>query len=236
MNEPAAKVWEILNKFEDIIEGGYRTKRTQIRPAHGSPAPEKSASAKPSGGGKAEELRALEDEVRECTRCGLSSGRKNAVPGKGAENPMVMIIGEGPGAEEDQTGVPFVGRAGRYLDKWLDAIGLSRETDTYIGNIVKCRPPGNRDPRPEESSACLPFLIRQIELLRPTAILTVGRIASQILLETSRGIGATRGRVYQFHDIPLVATYHPSGVLRNPEYRAPVWEDLKLLKTLLETT
>ncbi len=227
MSKPIVKMWDILNELEDILDGGYKTKRSRLRVA-----PEKSFGS----ANALSKLKALEDEVRSCARCGLSGGRKNAVPGIGPENPKVMVIGEGPGAEEDATGLPFVGRAGQYLDKWLDAVGLSRESDTFIGNIVKCRPPGNRDPQPDESAACLPFLIRQIELLRPKVILTVGRIASQILLDTSRGIGATRGRVYQFHGIPLVATYHPSGVLRNPEYRGPVWDDLKLLKEVLETS
>lgn len=225
MNKPIVKMWDILNELEDILEGGYRTKRSRLRVM-----PDKHRRS----GGDGNELETLANEVRSCTRCPLSGGRKNAVPGMGPEKPKVMVIGEGPGAEEDSTGLPFVGPAGRYLDKWLEAIGLSRETDTYIGNIVKCRPPGNRDPRPEESSACLPFLIRQIELLRPKAILTVGRIASQILLNSTRGIGASRGRVYLFQNIPLVATYHPSGVLRNPEYRGAVWDDLKLLKDVLE--
>ena len=226
MSKPVEKMWDILNDLEDILGGGYRTERSRLRVT---------AEGQAGGGGASSELEKIEAEVRSCTRCRLSDGRKNAVPGKGPESPKVMVIGEGPGAEEDSSGIPFVGRAGQYLDKWLDAIGLSRETDTYIGNIVKCRPPGNRDPRPDESSACLPFLIRQIDLLRPMAILTLGRIASQILLDTTRGIGATRGRVYSFHDIPLVATYHSSGVLRNPEYRASVWDDLKLLKEVLET-
>jgi uracil-DNA glycosylase len=225
MNRPIVKMWDILNEFEDILEGGYKTDRSRLGVAKKSPS-------QPIG--NSNELEKLEAEVRSCTRCPLSGGRKNAVPGKGPGSPKVMVIGEGPGAEEDETGFPFVGRSGQYLDKWLEAIGLSRETDTYIGNVVKCRPPGNRDPHPEESSACLPFLIRQIELLRPNALLTVGRIASQILLDTTRGIGATRGRVYSFQNIPLVATYHPSGVLRNPEYRGAVWDDLKLIKDLLE--
>ena len=180
------------------------------------------------------ELLELEEEVRNCTRCELGLGRTNAVPGLGPAHPDVFIIGEGPGAEEDRTGVPFVGRAGQYLDKWLAAIDLSREENTYIGNIVKCRPPNNRDPRPEEASACLPYLMRQIEILKPKAILTLGRIAVQVLLNTTRGIGASRGRVYLFHEIPLVATYHPSGVLRNPGYRRDVWDDLKLLKSVLD--
>ncbi len=180
------------------------------------------------------ELSHLEEEIRVCKLCELARTRTNAVPGEGVFDPLVMVIGEGPGAEEDATGRPFVGRAGRYLDKWLDAIDLSREKNCFIGNIVKCRPPGNRDPKPEESSACLPYLVKQIELLKPKAILTVGRISSQILTGSMQGIGKLRGRIYNYNGVPLVPTYHPSGVLRNPSLRPYVWEDLKLLKAILE--
>ncbi len=181
-----------------------------------------------------EELEKIAKEVSVCNKCGLGKTRTKPVPGEGVLNPAVMIIGEGPGADEDRTGRPFVGRAGKYLDKWLDAIGLSREKNCFIGNIVKCRPPNNRDPKPEESSACLPYLLKQIEILRPKAILTVGRISSQILLGRTSGIGSLRGKVYYYMDIPLIPTYHPSGVLRNPSLRPYVWEDLKLLKSVIE--
>ena len=220
MSSQIEKLWDVLSDLEDILSGGYKTEH---------PLPVATQARTGQNG-----LKILENEVRNCTRCGLGLGRTNAVPGMGPRNPKVFVIGEGPGAEEDMQGLPFVGPAGKYLDKWLDAIGLSRKTDTYIGNVVKCRPPGNRDPRPEEASACLPFLMRQIDILKPQAILTVGRIAAQILLDTTRGIGATRGKVYLFHEIPLVATYHPSGVLRNPEYRRAVWDDLKLLKSVID--
>ena len=150
-------------------------------------------------------------------------------------NPLVMAVGEGPGAEEDRTGRPFVGPAGRYLDRWLASIGLDRRTNCFIGNIVKCRPPGNRDPEQEESRACRSYLDRQIALLKPKALLSLGRISSQLLIESSLGIGRLRGGTYAYRDIPLIPTYHPSGVLRNPEYRAPVWEDLQRLKTLLDS-
>jgi uracil-DNA glycosylase family 4 len=155
------------------------------------------------------------------------------VPGEGTSRPRVLVVGEGPGFEEDRSGRPFVGPAGRYLDKWLQAIGLDRGTNCFIANIVKCRPPGNRDPLPEESAACLPYLQRQIALLQPRAILTVGRISTQILVGRSVGIGELRGQRYTYRGIPLVATYHPSAVLRNQSLRKPVWEDLKLLRSVL---
>jgi DNA polymerase len=148
-------------------------------------------------------------------------------------NPRVLVVGEGPGAEEDATGRPFVGKAGQYLDRWLKAIDLDRKVNCFIANIVKCRPPGNRDPLPEESAACLPYLREQIAILQPKAILAVGRIAAQVLTGRAAGIGELRSRQYTFGDIPLVVTYHPSAVLRDRSLRAPVWEDLKRLNALL---
>lgn len=179
-------------------------------------------------------LAALEERVRTCTACPLHAGRTHAVPGVGVLDPLVMVIGEGPGAEEDARGEPFVGAAGRYLDKWLEAIGLSRTSNVYITNIVKCRPPGNRDPQPTESDACSPFLSRQIALVRPRTILTVGRIATSLLLGRDEGIGKLRGRTWEHQGIPVVPTYHPSGVLRNDAWRRPVWEDLKSLRAILD--
>jgi DNA polymerase len=145
----------------------------------------------------------------------------------------VLVVGEGPGAEEDATGRPFVGKAGQYLDRWLKAIDLDRGSNCFIANIVKCRPPGNRDPLPEESAACLPYLQEQIAILSPRAILVVGRIAAQVLTGHAAGIGDLRARQHTFGDLPLVATYHPSAVLRDSSLRAPVWEDLKRLSALL---
>ncbi len=175
----------------------------------------------------------ITEAILTCTQCGLHVGRKNPVPGKGVLNPKVMIIGEAPGAQEDEEGIPFVGKSGDYLDRWMSAIDLRRDEDLYIGNIMKCRPPGNRDPFPEEQRICIPYLTRQLELIKPQSILCLGRVSSQILLKTEEGIGRLRGKIYSYQDIPLVVTYHPSAVLRYPEkYRRPVWEDLKLLKSI----
>ncbi len=161
------------------------------------------------------------------------------MPGEGSERPLVMVVGEGPGAEEDRTGRPFVGPAGQYLDEWLAAVRigeepLSRRTNAYIANVVKCRPPGNRDPQPDEAAACLGYLRRQIALLRPRALLAVGRTAARYLLGIESGVGAARGRTWQFDSIPAIVTYHPSAVLRDRSLRRPVWEDLKALKALLD--
>ncbi|MDZ7795058.1 MAG: uracil-DNA glycosylase [Spirochaetia bacterium] len=173
-------------------------------------------------------------EIRTCQKCRLAGNRINAVPGDGAPNPKLMIIGEAPGAQEDASGHAFVGRAGQYLDKWLQAINLDRARDVFIGNIIKCRPPDNRDPLPDETAACMPYLHRQLDIIQPRAILTLGRISTHILTGTSDGIGKLHGRTYHFRGVPLIPTYHPSAVLRNPVYRKPVWDDLQKLQRLIE--
>ena len=179
-------------------------------------------------------LTRIQEEIEGCKKCRLYETRTKCVPGKGVLNPEVMIIGEAPGADEDRSGIPFVGKAGQYMDKWMDAINLDRDKDLFIGNIVKCRPPGNRDPFPDEIEACRGYLERQIQLIKPKLILSVGRIASQFLIGSTLGIGRLRGQMYHYRGIPLIPTYHPSGVLRNPEsYRKPVWEDLKAVKKFL---
>ena len=173
-----------------------------------------------------EELEAL---VRECRRCELHQGRTQTVFGVGNREADWLVIGEAPGAEEDRRGEPFVGRAGQLLDAMLKAIGLDRTT-VYIANILKCRPPNNRDPRPEEVEQCKPWLDRQIELIRPRIILAVGRVAAQNLLETSQPIGRLRGRVHSYgpEGIPVVVTYHPAYLLRSPAEKRKAWQDLQL--------
>jgi DNA polymerase len=253
------RLWHALNLLEDLVRYGERTPhddppasvgRRAERVAGpvgagsagaepGALSDERGAADSPPAARSETELReerlaAIAERVRKCTRCPLHEGRMNAVPGAGVLDPLVMVIGEGPGAEEDRRGVPFVGRAGIYLDKWLEAIDVSRDTSAFIGNIVKCRPPGNRDPRPPESDACMPYLREQIELIRPRTILTVGRIASGILIGSPAGIGSLRGRTYYYDGIPLIPTYHPSAVLRNQDLRRPVWEDLKRLSALFD--
>ena len=240
----------ILDDAADLLRDGFRRERISydqigfkalrgeggdVDPSdavtvHGSYNHESASTAGPAES----QLAAIAAEVSSCERCELCRGRTNAVPGAGVATPKVVVIGEGPGAEEDRSGQPFVGTAGRYLDKWLTSIGLSRDANCYITNIVKCRPPNNRDPKPEESAECIHYLERQVDRLKPAVILTVGRIAVQNLLSLQRGIGSLRGSTYQYRGIPVIPTYHPSGVLRNPEYRSDVWDDLKRLKKLLE--
>jgi DNA polymerase len=169
----------------------------------------------------------LEARVSGCTACGLHEARTNTVFGVGSRQARWVVIGEAPGADEDRQGEPFVGRAGKLLNEMLRACGLQRE-DVYIANILKCRPPRNRDPRPEEVAQCEPYLRRQLELIKPELILAVGRIAAQNLLETTTPIGKLRGRVHQFGvpSIPLVVTYHPAYLLRSPLEKRRAWRDL----------
>ncbi|MGD8340847.1 MAG: uracil-DNA glycosylase [Gammaproteobacteria bacterium] len=177
---------------------------------------------------------ALAEEVRSCTLCDLSRTRTQTVFGVGRPDADLMIIGEAPGADEDRQGEPFVGRAGQLLNSMLRAIGLGRE-DVYIANILKCRPPNNRDPQPEEAARCSPYLERQIELVEPRAVLAVGRIAAQHLLQSDLAIGRLRGQVLSFgaQRIPLVATYHPAYLLRSPQAKAKAWQDLCLIRGLI---
>ena len=172
---------------------------------------------------------ALRSRVSECTACELHTSRTQTVFGVGNQNADWLVIGEAPGADEDAQGEPFVGRAGQLLNAMLLACGLKRE-QVYIANILKCRPPNNRDPRPEEVASCEPYLMRQIELIQPKLILAVGRIAAQNLLQCDTPIGKLRGRVHRFRDtgIPLVATYHPAYLLRSPAEKRKAWQDLQL--------
>ncbi|MDO9372286.1 MAG: uracil-DNA glycosylase [Gammaproteobacteria bacterium] len=180
------------------------------------------------------EWRALEQTVRGCTRCPLHKTRTQAVFGVGNKNAEWLVIGEAPGADEDRLGEPFVGRAGQLLTSMLKALGLARE-QVYIANILKSRPPNNRDPLPEEVAACEPYLKRQIELIRPRIILAVGRIAAQNLLKTDTRIGALRGQRFTCPgtDIPVVVTYHPAYLLRSPLEKRKAWEDLKFARRVM---
>ncbi len=177
----------------------------------------------------------LRDCVASCTRCELSASRTNTVFGVGNPDADWLIIGEAPGAEEDRRGEPFVGRAGQLLDQMLFAIGQSREK-VFIANILKCRPPDNRDPKPGEAAACRDYLERQIELIQPKIILAVGKIAAQNLLGTDDPVGRMRGRQHDLGGIPLVVTYHPAYLLRSPTQKYKSWSDLCLAARLAEGT
>nr|MBP3283264.1 uracil-DNA glycosylase [Treponema sp.] len=183
--------------------------------------------------GKREKLDRLAKKIAACKRCRLCEGRTNTVPGMGVENPFVLVVGEGPGEQEDLSGLPFVGPAGQLLDKMLAAISLSRTTNCYIANIVKCRPPKNRIPLPEEADACISFLQAQIAVLKPKAILAAGSTAVKNLLRTSNGVIKLHGQILDFNGIPLMATYHPSALLHDPRNKRTAWEDLKIFREKL---
>jgi uracil-DNA glycosylase family 4 len=210
---------------EAVADGGE-----QVVPA----APTSPAPFEPATGDVAARWDALRTEVLACTKCVLHQSRTQGVLGVGPRRSDWMVIGEAPGAEEDRRGEPFVGRAGHLLDAMLHAIGLNRGTNVYIANVLKSRPPGNRDPKPEEVAACLPYLMRQIELLRPRLMLAVGRIAAQNLLSTDLSLGRLRGKVHHFGELntPLIVTYHPAYLLRTPADKSKAWEDLKFARSV----
>lgn len=176
----------------------------------------------------------LNAKILRCTRCGLARTRNNVVPGMGVQNPEVLVVGEGPGHDEDMQGLPFVGKAGVLLDRMLAAIGLDRKTNCYIANIVKCRPPENRNPFPDEQSACFSFLEAQIHILKPKMILCMGKIAIEKITGQSIAITQKHGEFFEYNGIPVMPTYHPSALLRNEELKRPAWEDLKKFKKRLD--
>ncbi len=183
-----------------------------------------------------ETLEHIRKNLGECQRCKLGKTRKNLVFGVGNPNARLVFVGEGPGADEDEKGEPFVGDAGRMLNRIITAMGITRE-EVYICNVVKCRPPGNRNPEPDEIEACSPFLIRQLKSIQPEAIVALGKFASQTLLETKEPISKLRGRFRNFHGIPLMPTYHPSYLLRtggNSDSFWDVWDDMTQVLQLLK--
>ena len=175
----------------------------------------------------------LETAVRACTKCPLHATRTQTVFGVGNRNARWMFIGEAPGADEDRQGEPFVGRAGQLLNAMLFAMGLKRE-EVYIANVLKCRPPGNRDPQPEEVAQCEPYLLRQIDLIRPALIIALGRHAAHSLLKTEVPLARLRGQRLSYHGTPLIVTYHPAYLLRNPADKRKAWDDLCLAKTVMQ--
>jgi DNA polymerase len=188
-----------------------------------------------SGGALAalDSIDAVARAVATCQLCALHSGAKNPVPGEGNPHAGFVCVGEAPGATEDETGRPFVGQAGLLLTKILGAVGFARE-DVFICNVLKHRPPGNRNPSPEEIKACSPYLLRQLELLQPRVILALGTFAAQTLLQTTQSIGKLRGQLHRFYGVPLIVTYHPAALLRNPSWKRPTWEDVQLARRIFD--
>jgi DNA polymerase len=219
-------------EMEQFFSGGFIPKR--------KPAGNQQTHSNNSSSDAAVELEKIADEVHKCRKCALGSLRTNAVPGEGNPNARIMFIGEGPGADEDAQGRPFVGRAGQLLDRVIAAMGLKR-SDVFIANIIKCRPPENRDPKPEEIISCLPYLQRQIELINPEIIVALGAHAARTLLNTNKSIGQIRGQFQEYYaglgrpPIKLMPTYHTAYLLRNysKENRLRVWEDMKKVLTEL---
>jgi DNA polymerase len=205
------------------------TEPVKAKAARAAPRPANQPAAVAAG----DELAELSKVVSVCTRCALHETRTQTVFGTGHPNAKLMFIGEAPGADEDARGEPFVGRAGQLLTKIIAAMGMTRE-EVYIGNILKCRPPKNRDPQPSEVACCEEYLKAQIALIQPKYICALGRIAAHWLLKTDAPLGALRTQQHTYEGIPVVVTYHPAALLRNPAFKAPCWEDMKKLMALLK--
>ena len=179
-------------------------------------------------------LTVLKNDVINCKKCSLSDTRTNAVFGVGDFSASLMLVGEAPGEQEDLSGEPFVGRAGQILDKMLAAIDRSRENDVFICNVLKCRPPENRDPKSDEINQCEPYLVNQIDLIKPKLIVALGRIAGKTLLGVDKSLKDMRKKIHNYHDSDLIVTYHPAALLRNPNWKPYAWEDFKWIRSILE--
>lgn len=214
--EKNAATQQLRMRLEDLVDQGV----TELRRP-----PQKAPSS----------LKAIRDEIGDCRRCKLCEGRTNIVFGVGDPNARLMFVGEGPGRDEDLQGEPFVGRAGQLLTKMIEAMGLKR-SEVYIANIVKCRPPDNRYPEPEEVDTCMPFLLKQIEAVSPKIVITLGNLATQTLLQTKTGIMTLHGNFQEWKGIQVMPTYHPAFLLRNPNMKKPCWEDLKKVIERLKTS
>ncbi len=219
---------------QDILETlsmarRYLRQRAEMgeRELHGRAGRAKGASSDSDAG---EAMRLFCESIADCQKCRLAKERTQVVCGSGNAKAGLMFVGEGPGREEDKTGQPFVGAAGKLLTQIIEAGLQLRRDDVYITNIVKCRPPDNRNPMPDEIVACHPYLLRQIEIVKPKVICALGKVAAQAFLQSDEPIGKLRGRVHPYRDIKLIATYHPAALLRNAALKRPTWEDMKLLR------
>jgi len=240
----------ILSDSRPLLPDSRTVGQSERGPSHPSPTvrqsdrptplPPPGLSFDPPGGdlfatdpvAQARSLAAIAELVASCVKCRLCEGRAHTVPGEGPADARLVVVGEGPGRVEDETGRPFVGPAGELLTKILAAIELPRER-VFICNIVKCRPPENRQPQYDEIAACVPYLFRQIELLKPQVILAMGGTAAQTLLNTKQSLGALRNHVHRFRGIPVVVTYHPAALLRNPNWKKPTWDDVRIARRLI---
>lgn len=233
------------SQTSDLAQGGARPTPPPPRPSEtGKRAPLAAGiSVEPPAAGDdlfaADPLRqlptldALVPVIDACRKCGLGHSRTRSVPGEGDPKAGLVVVGEAPGATEDETGRPFVGRAGQLLNDILKAIGFKRE-DVFICNVLKCRPPENRDPEPLEVSACSPYLHRQLELIGPRVILAMGRPAAHALLGVNASLGEMRGKLHRYRGIPLIVTYHPAALLRNPHWKRPTWDDVRIARRIYD--
>ncbi|HET9468478.1 MAG TPA: uracil-DNA glycosylase [Vicinamibacterales bacterium] len=236
MSDRREQIAEHLKFFGELGVAGYRKDPLwsaraddNTRSADLQVGPPTAQSPQPT----AQSLAAIREDIGECVRCKLCTlGRKQIVFGVGNPNADLMFVGEAPGRDEDIQGIPFVGRAGQKLTQIIEAIGLTRE-DVYIANVIKCRPPENRNPEPDEVEQCEPFLFRQIDTIKPKVIVALGTFAAKSLLKTTDSISRLRGRVYDYRGAKLVPTFHPAFLLRNPSCRREVWEDMKKVRALL---
>ncbi len=228
--EKSATRQQLLRRVEDLVDQGV----TDIVRSRRRPEAEKPSQAPVSLGTGSPRLQEIRNEIGDCTRCQLHKGRTNLVYGVGNPKAKLMLVGEGPGRDEDLQGEPFVGRSGQLLTKMIEAMGIPR-SEVYIANIVKCRPPDNRYPEPEEVETCIPFLFKQIEAVGPQVIITLGNLATQTLLKTKVGIMTLHGNFQDLNGIRVMPTYHPAFLLRNPNMKKPCWEDLKKVISLLKT-
>lgn len=242
MEKLSRSLAEVLSYLQDL---GYQDlsakavageRRSDAAAQERSPARSATMASPPTPSPDAPEralaLAEVAKEASGCTECRLSKTRSEVVFGSGNPNADLMFIGEGPGAEEDRQGLPFVGPAGELLTKIIEAIGLTRE-EVYIANIVKCRPPQNRDPQEDEAAACRTFLERQVEFVRPRVIVALGRVAAQNLLDSKAPLGRLRGEWHSFKGVPVRATYHPAALLRNASWKRPTWEDMQVVRDRL---
>jgi uracil-DNA glycosylase family 4 len=242
MSSTRDQLSEHLKFFGELGVAGFRKDAAWSTRADERPTDRDEGRGKrEEGGGKREEnppdlasqLAAIREDIGDCTRCKLSTlGRKQIVFGVGNPNADLMFVGEAPGRDEDAQGIPFVGRAGQKLTQIIQAIGLTRE-EVYIANVIKCRPPENRNPEPDEVASCEPFLFRQIDTIKPKVIVALGTFAAKSLLKTTESISRLRGRVYDYRGAKLIPTFHPAFLLRNPSCRREVWEDMKKVRALL---
>jgi uracil-DNA glycosylase len=207
--------------------------RARVEPGVPADAPPKDTSPVAVFRDAAQALAAVRADIGDCTRCKLHAlGRRQIVFGVGNPDAELMFVGEAPGADEDVQGIPFVGRAGQLLTRIIEAINLTRD-DVYIANVIKCRPPQNRNPEPDEVETCEPFLFQQIDIIKPKVIVALGKFAAQGLLRTLDPISRLRGRVFEYRGARLIPTFHPAYLLRNPSSKREVWEDMKLVRSLL---